>query len=1012
MKPKPLHHLICCLLTGLMLLSCLPVSAGAAGKLPLSELMFTLKPELLGTVAEAILSGEIPLEGILPEGTDAPEASLPETPVQSRDVAPSEICFGLLHGHSTISDGTGTPEELFQLAARQTGLDFFALTDPSDSMDHSTDPLMDADASAFSRDWVQGKTAAAAVTTGNFLGMFGYEMSWPSAMQIGHIGTFGTPGFQSWQQEPYDAYNGALEAYYDVLSSVPGAIGQFNHPGTQYGTFQDFGAYTPDADRVMCLLEVDFSLTDPTRYYTDALDAGWHVAPVANQSIHSAQWQDSGVRTAVLAEALTEESLLDALRACRAYATQDRDLEIHYTLNSQPMGSRLNLRDLGDSAEFSVTLSDPTATVMGTVEVVGKGGVSLKSQYLPEASGTLTFSLPPESGYYFLRVTQPDGDMALTAPIWVEEREDIEIASMVCETAVPVQREPITLTLELKNGEPADFLVESLEILADGRPVARDEELTLMPAGTTLQRSLTFSCDCVGVTELTARLTGTLTDIALTREAVLSISFHQQAQVTAIAVDGSHGNAGLDQLNRLREMAMDESIHMEILETESAAEQLKKYRFFLISAPTVPFSDTFVEETAAFVRNGGTLILCGQADLQDGSLHSAAELNRLAAAAGASVKIFDDVVLDLTDNGGSPELIYTDEIDLESRWCREVSPDQVYRHAPGAGVDPGRGDALVRGRDTAISQDGDSDGLAGSEDVTLLAWEELSGGRVFAAGCLFCDDASMAPGSNNWDLPYANRTIMESLLGIGGEAVPLSTIRQARLGAENELFRVRGYVTVGTSNPYNSFPGTLYLQDDTGGIAVIPFAESGIQAGTALEVTGYALDDGGNRALKLSRWEVPEELMYLYEPLTGSWDLLLDPQLCGGCLVQVEGTCLEVYAREDGTLSGFLLKDDQNRLARVSIEDYIFNGSDGENDLHETIRRGRKVRAMGLVHVDEYGDTVVRVRNCEEVVWVPPLRLLIPGTGDTAFLPVIPMLLSLAGIVLLKKRPRRGKYQK
>ena len=149
-----------------------------------------------------------------------------------------------------------------------------------------------------------------------------------------------------------------------------------------------------------------------------------------------------------------------------------------------------------------------------------------------------------------------------------------------------------------------------------------------------------------------------------------------------------------------------------------------------------------------------------------------------------------------------------------------------------------------------------------------------------------------------------------------------------------------------------------------------------------------------------------------YLPLTGPWETLLDPLLHGGTLVEAEGLCLEIYCREDGTLAGCLLKDDSGNLARVKIEDGIGNGSDGGNDLHRTIRRGRTVRAMGILHVDEYGDTVLRVRNCEEVVWVPPRHILIPATGDGLYLPVVPLVLSLTGLLLLRKRPRRGKYQR
>ena len=104
-------------------------------------------------------------------------------------------------------------------------------------------------------------------------------------------------------------------------------------------------------------------------------------------------------------------------------------------------------------------------------------------------------------------------------------------------------------------------------------------------------------------------------------------------------------------------------------------------------------------------------------------------------------------------------------------------------------------------------------------------------------------------------------------------------------------------------------------------------------------------------------------------------------------------------------MAGCLLKDEDGNLAKVAIEDYIFNGSDGENDLHKTIRKGRTVRAAGLLHVNEYGDTVIRARNCEEVVWVPPRTYWNPNTGDDLLPGAIAALaISMTGLFLLRKR--------
>ena len=64
------------------------------------------------------------------------------------------IYFGQLHSHSTLSDGTSTPAELYE-KAKIAGLDFFALTDHSHSFDnHEQATLTDG---SVSRNWISGQ---------------------------------------------------------------------------------------------------------------------------------------------------------------------------------------------------------------------------------------------------------------------------------------------------------------------------------------------------------------------------------------------------------------------------------------------------------------------------------------------------------------------------------------------------------------------------------------------------------------------------------------------------------------------------------------------------------------------------------------------------------------------------------------------------------------------------------------------------------------------------------------
>ena len=951
------------------------------------------------TVSESSAPEETEPETTVPEESEAP--SLPDPPaVAAKEASGEGLYFGQLHAHSTLSDGYAEVGKIFELASQADNLDFLAVTDHSDSFDNHLSGSIDTDGSSVSLDWAAGKAAANAVTTSSFVAMFGYEMSWPHTMQIGHISTFGTPGFESWDQDAYRAYDSALSDYYGAMASVPGCFAQFNHPGTQYGTFCDFGSYSEEADRVMTLLEVDFDDTNPYRYYHKALDMGWHIAPTCNPAGYTcAQGNFGSGRTAVYARSLTEADISDALRNYRTYATEDADLEIHYSMDGHFMGSRLDLRHVGTTADITVTLSDPTDNTIGLVEVITAGGNISSSQSLSGASGTLSFSLSPDLCYYYLRITQPDGDTAITAPIWVDTEESLGIRNLSCETTVPVQNEPVSLTLELYNQESSDFQIDALEILADGIPVAAFSDPDRIPGCSNSTHTLTFSCDRIGVTEIKLRIHGMLEGSPRTYETALMLRFRLSRQATDILYDSGHGNAGLKELSVLKQLAMDEHIRLTPSD-HLTSDQLKNCRFLLVTAPAEPFSLSFLNTAAEYAASGGSIMICGQAENQRSGFRSTTELNKLLSAIGSSMAMEDNLVQDPVSNGGTPDQIYTDHINRTDAWCAGVSENQVFRFISGCSINPGAGIWLIKAPETAHCTDDSS-----RDDIPLMARETLSGGgTVLACGSLFLSDVCLEESKNLWDEPYANRIIGGNLLGIGGEVLPLSTIRQAREADRGTLVRIRGYVTAGTANPFNQFPDTLYLQDDTGGISITPFQAPDIQNGTPLEITGTTDLSDGNVILKLISHKTMPQKLYRYQPLQGSWKKLLDPAENGSRLVEVEGKCLEVYCWENDILAGCLLKDDKGNQIAVRIEDYILNGSDGENNLHKQIRRGRTIRAAGFLHTDEYGETVIRVRNCEEVAWVPPRRYWNPKTGDALPVFTSALGLSLAGLLLLKKK--------
>lgn len=911
------------------------------------------------------------------------------------------IYFGQLHAHTDLSDGMGSVEEAFDYASKVENLDFFAVTDHSDSFDNADAGAIDTDGRSISAGWAAGKQAAASVTNDRFVGLFGFEMTWPEDKQLGHISTFNTPGWQTRDQADFENVPTALEHYYKALTTVPGSVSQFNHPDIIHGDFERFDHYSPEYDEAVSLLEVagEDGAVD-CEYYHLALDKGWHVAPTNNQNNHNGQWGDaSRARTVILAETLTEEALYDAMKNRRVYATQDSDLTVYYTLNGAVMGSIL---PKSEEAEITVFLSDPTDAAIGNVEVVADGGEVIDSAYVGTPSQVLELPVSGGYSYYYLRITQPDGDVAVTAPVWMDGYDDIGIESFTSDTLTPVRDEEIGLTVELYNDEPVDFIVESLKLYADDTLVETVSDPGTAAGMGTLSHTFSYAHREYGMTEFRVEAVGSVNGESRTYDKTLSLSFRVPTQVKYIAVDASHGNSGTGKLNRLAEIAARNSISVKKFETELP----ENSDLLLITAPLEAFDEAFVEKVRTFAESGGTVILCGQADIGDLSgLHTSGELNRLLEAMGATVRLNDDTAWDKEGGGGTPDAVSANVFNPGGGLTKALKPEQTYTQCAGCTVNPGKGTWLVEMRDTTHGVDADGDGQDTGENAVLLACEELAnGGKVYVSGGLFlADDGMKEPGN----IPVSgNQGIVEALL----EIEPLVTIAEVRSGKAGDVFRIRGWATSGTSRPGNSFSDTIYLQDDTGGVALEPFTKDKIQVGTPIEAVGRKKISGGNVVLKIIDCEVLDEPLYNYTPETTPNKTAMDYEANGGRLMQVEGRVTDVTYSVDG--KGITLKDGNGDYAEILIEEDIVSGADGVNDLASRVKKGRTVRAIGILHLDSVGRPVLRVRNCDEVVYVPPVPVSLgsrrnPRTGDLIWIAVGVMVLSgIALAVLLRKRKR------
>ncbi len=192
------------------------------------------------------------------------------------DVA-RNLYYGQLHSHTNLSDGAGSIDDAYTHAREKAKVDFLAVTDHSNSFDNDTQANI-ADGS-MSTKWQTGLNAADKYNEDHkFTAIYAYEMTWSAGTgKYGHMNTFNTEGFET---RTNSAMN--LRNYYETLKTQPQSISQFNHPGTTFGDFVDFGFYDEEIDQLITLVEVGNG-DGPIRssahfpsyeYYTRALDKG------------------------------------------------------------------------------------------------------------------------------------------------------------------------------------------------------------------------------------------------------------------------------------------------------------------------------------------------------------------------------------------------------------------------------------------------------------------------------------------------------------------------------------------------------------------------------------------------------------------------------------------------------------------------------------------------------------------------------------------------------------------
>lgn len=290
--------------------------------------------------------------------------------------------FGNLHSHTSYSDGSGTPAEAYAMA-RAAGLDFFAITEHNHR--HAEDGAKsrkDGKLIATDPQLYSGKPSSLIETAdrlnkpGEFVTLYGQEISTISSgnhmnlFQVGEV------------VDDMAIHNGNVPELLSWMAAHPDSFGmtpllQFNHPNNPSNSPKDYGRddfapadWVRSVDPFVELIEVlnapaltkgeGFRAEAREGYYLEYLNLGFHLAPSVGQDNHWKNWGlSTDARIGVVADSLTRESLMTALRARHAFASDDKNLKVIFRSGESLAGDIIAPPAQGATLPLTVEITDP-----------------------------------------------------------------------------------------------------------------------------------------------------------------------------------------------------------------------------------------------------------------------------------------------------------------------------------------------------------------------------------------------------------------------------------------------------------------------------------------------------------------------------------------------------------------------------------------------------------------------------------------------------------------------------
>jgi len=343
--------------------------------------------------------------------------------ISSKSKPALNLYWGDIHGHSNLSDGTGTPDNYFNYARFAAGLDVAVLTD------HDTLGFDRLDENPEIWTFIKNK-AEAHHKNFEFITFSGYEYTnWIS----GHMHVIFNGSKSPLLSSSNPAYNNP-DKLWKALKDHKAITIPHHSGGGPIAT--DWNYYNPN---FMPLVEIcsihgnSESIDSPSCIYSpkkgsfvrDALARGYKLGIIASGDTHNGHpgmgspTIPTGGLVAFYATELTRDSIWDALKKRRVYGTSGKRIILDFKINDHHMGEIIK-QDKNTPKKIKITVTGTERIRL--VEII-KNNQSLKQYSWTDPSFSASFTDKSESSpgdYYYLRVVQQDNHMAWSSPIWIQ----------------------------------------------------------------------------------------------------------------------------------------------------------------------------------------------------------------------------------------------------------------------------------------------------------------------------------------------------------------------------------------------------------------------------------------------------------------------------------------------------------------------------------------------------------------------------------------------------------------